>query len=132
MQNPNQILRQGACAAIVLVLATSGVASADSPTGRWRGGWHSDGSNHQGTLGARIRPTGPDSYRAVFYGRFAVVVPFIYRTDLHRVPGTCNCYTSTKQMPILGEYRMTASVSQNRFYAKFRGKKDQGTFDLSR
>lgn len=120
------------CASLLLVLVFGVTANAASPTGSWRGRWLSDGSNHTGTLGARIRPTGADSYRAMFYGRFAVVVPFIYRAELHRVPGTCDCYTSTRRLPLLGEYRMTAHVSDHRFYAKFRGKSDQGTFDLSR
>ncbi len=118
--------------AVFFVLILSVTVNAASPEGHWRGRWHSDGSNHRGSLGARIRSTGPDSYRAVFYGRFAVVVPFVYRTELHRVPGTCDRYSSTRRLPLLGEYRMTADVSEDRFYATFRGKKDQGTFDLRR
>ncbi|QDT11057.1 hypothetical protein [Planctomycetes bacterium K23_9] len=88
---------------ILLTLVFSMSAIADSPQGKWKGRWLSDGSGHNGTLGAHIRPTGPTSYRAVFYGRFAVVVPFIYRANLQQVPGTCDCYTSTRKLPLLGE-----------------------------
>ena len=105
-------------------------AQAASPEGRWRGGWSSESTGHKGTLRARVRPSGPDSYKAVFTGRFAVVIPFIYRADLKQVPGTCDCYTSTKKLPLLGTYRMTANVSQNRLYAVFQGKKDKGVFQI--
>ncbi|NNE01487.1 MAG: hypothetical protein HKN47_29590 [Pirellulaceae bacterium] len=108
------------------------LASAASPTGRWSGGWSSESSGHKGPLRARIRPIGPDTYRALFVGRFAGVVPFVYPAKLQRVPGTSHCYTSSQRLPLLGTYRMTASVSSNRFYARFRGKKDVGTFDMSR
>ena len=85
-------------------------ADAASPAGKWRGGWTSQSTGHAGTLGARIRVTGPDSYRAMFYGRFAKVIPFVYPAKLHRVPGSCDCYTSTTRLPLLGTYRMSASV----------------------
>ncbi len=81
---------------------------------------------------ARIRPTGPNTYRAIFVGRFAGVVPFVYPAKLQRVAGTCDCYTSSQRLPLLGTYRMTAHVTSGRFYATFQGKKDRGTFDMSR
>ena len=105
---------------------------AASPTGTWRGGWSSESTGHKGALRARIRPIDADTYRAVFVGRFAGVIPFIYPATLQRVPGQCDCYTSSQRLPLLGTYRMTASVSSQRFYATFGGKKDSGTFDMQR
>jgi hypothetical protein len=107
-------------------------APAASPTGKWRGAWSSQSTGHTGALRARIRQTGPDTYRAIFAGRFAMVVPFIYSAKLERVPGTCDCYRSRQRLPIAGTYQMTAHVSPHRFYARFQSKKDVGTFDMSR
>ncbi len=117
---------------VIAVLLTTAPAFAASPVGTWRGNWNSGSTGHRGTLRANIRQTGPDSYRALFYGRFAVVVPFVYPANLQRVPGSCQCYTSRQKLPLLGTYRMTANVTEHRFNATFRGKKDVGTFDMSR
>ena len=119
----------------VFLLATASLhtnAPAASPVGKWRGSWSSQSTGHTGALRARIRQTGPDTYRAVFAGRFAVVVPFVYPAKLKRVPGTCDCYQSTQRLPIVGTYQMTAHISPHRFYARFQSKKDVGTFDMSR
>jgi len=83
-------------------------------------------------LRARIRPLDDGSYRAVFVGRFAKVIPFVYPARLERVDGSCDCYTSSQRLPLLGTYRMTASVTGNRFQASFQGRKDRGSFDMSR
>ncbi len=117
---------------LVLFSSVQPSASAAFPTGKWRGSWSSHSTGHQGPLRARIRQTGPDSYRALFSGRFAKVVPFIYPAKLQRVPGTCDCYRTIKRLPLLGDYEMTAHVSARRFYARYKSKKDSGVFDLSR
>ncbi|TWU08130.1 hypothetical protein [Stieleria varia] len=119
----------------IFVVATLGGSTllASDPIGRWpTGSWSSSATGHQGPLRARIRQVDSDTYRAVFAGRFAKVIPFVYPATLTRVPGTCNCYQSSTRLPLLGEYRMTASVTQNRFYATFQGRKDSGIFRLSR
>ncbi|MCA9136715.1 MAG: hypothetical protein KDB00_08150 [Planctomycetales bacterium] len=105
---------------------------AASPAGRWVGTWTSSSTGHHGPLRARIRPVDSDTYRALFAGRFAKVVPFVYPAKLERVPGTCDCYKSTTRLPLLGEYRMTATVTANHFNATFGGKKDAGIFQMSR
>ncbi|MEX0824774.1 MAG: hypothetical protein WD119_01330 [Pirellulaceae bacterium] len=118
-----------------LAISTFGfvsAAQAASPSGNWRGTWSSTTSGHQGPLKARIRPIGQDSYRAIFVGRFAKVVPFVYPARLERVAGTCNCYTSTQRLPLLGDYRMTATVGPTNFRADFRGPRDRGSFAMSR
>ena len=117
---------------VASVFAIGADTRAASPSGSWRGGWSSQSTGHQGTLRARIRPIDSNTYRAVFAGRFAGVIPFVYPAKLQRVPGSCDCYTSSQRLPLLGTYRMTASVTPSRFYATFGGKRDQGTFDMRR
>ena len=114
------------------VFAVGTNVQADSPSGVWRGRWNSQSTGHRGPLRARIRPVDSDTYQALFVGRFAGIVPFVYPAKLHRVPGSCDCYTSSQRLPLLGTYRMTANVTSNRFYATFGSQKDQGTFDMRR
>lgn len=116
----------------IMVFGFVSSAQAASPVGSWRGTWSSETSGHQGRLKAHIRSLDHDTYRAVFVGRFAHVVPFIYPAKLERVPGSCNCYTSTQRLPLLGTYRMTAKVGPSDFRADFRGPRDRGTFAMSR
>ncbi|MCS7470350.1 hypothetical protein NZK35_27185 [Stieleria sp. ICT_E10.1] len=119
----------------VLLVAFSLTATtlpAASPTGRWAGSWSSSSTGHHGPLRARIRAVDADTYRALFAGRFAKVIPFVYPAKLQRVPGTSNRYHSSTRLPLLGEYRMTATVTPHHFNATFRGKKDLGVFRMSR
>jgi hypothetical protein len=101
-------------------------------TGGWRGQWQSQTSGHRGPLGARIRQTGPDQYTALFYGRFAGVIPFAYRAPLNRVPGTADLYYSSKRMPLLGTYETMAWISNGQFRADFIGRQDRGIFTMTR
>lgn len=120
------------CMIAVSSLLGANRADAGNPSGVWRGQWTSESSGHRGALGAKIRPDGPNHYRATFYGRFAVVIPFFYRTTLDRIPGTTDMYYSAKQMPLLGTYETTARISGNHFRADFVGKKDRGIFEMRR
>ncbi|MDB4749708.1 hypothetical protein OAF83_02265 [Rubripirellula sp.] len=114
------------------LVATSSSLSAASPTGKWRGTWNSGTTGHSGPLKARVRKVDHDTYRALFVGRFAGVIPFAYPARLDRVKGTDNQYTSSQRLPLLGTYRMNATVTSNRIWANFRGGRDSGTFNLSR
>lgn len=129
MQAP--AIRRVALIGLFLCLFPS-LSSAAEPTGRWRGSWKSVSTGHRGALRARVRAVDSDTYRAVFAGRFALVVPFVYPSTLHRVPGTQNCYQTSTRLPLLGEYRMTASITSGRFYARYSSRNDHGVFDLSR
>jgi hypothetical protein len=113
-------------------VASSSSLSAASPTGKWRGTWNSGATGHSGPLKARVRKVDQDTYRALFVGRFAGVIPFAYPARLDRVKGTDNQYTSSQRLPLLGTYRMNATVTSNRIWANFRGGRDSGTFNLSR
>ncbi len=114
------------------LVTTSPALSAASPTGKWRGSWNSAATGHSGPLKARVRQIDQDTYRALFVGRFAGVIPFVYPARLDRVTGTDNQYTSSQRLPLLGTYRMNATVTNSRFHANFRGGRDSGTFNLSR
>jgi len=120
------------CALAISLLMDGDRAHASNPSGVWRGQWTSQSSGHRGALAAKIRPAGPDHYKATFYGRFAVVIPFFYRTTLDRIPGTADMYYSAKKMPLLGTYETTARISGNSFRADFVGKKDRGVFEMRR
>ena len=114
------------------VVAASSSLSAASPTGKWRGSWSSQSTGHSGPLKAHVRKIDQDTYRALFVGRFAGVIPFAYPAKLDRVSGTSNQYTSSQRLPLLGTYRMNATVTSSRIRANFRGGRDSGTFSLSR
>ena len=80
---------------------------------------------------ARVRQTSPNEYRAFFVGRFAKVIPFAYPAKLNRIPGT-NQYYSSQRLPLLGVYRMNATITSHQFNARYQSKRDQGTFRFSR
>ncbi|OYP38529.1 hypothetical protein CGZ80_01940 [Rhodopirellula sp. MGV] len=103
-----------------------------NPSGRWIGSWTSQTSGHTGPLRARIRQVDSDTYRALFAGRFAVVVPFVYPAKLDRVPGTFDLYRSNTRLPLMGNYGMTARISGGRFNAVYSSKSDRGVFRMNR
>ena len=105
---------------------------ADDAAGRWRGSWSSGNTGHRGPLRATIRETPNGSYKALFVGRFAGVIPFAYRADLHPLPGSPGTYASVKRLPLLGNYHMHATVADSVFHATFRGKQDVGVFQMHR
>ena len=118
--------------AVGLLISTASPLLAASPTGKWRGSWNSNTTGHSGPLKARVRKVDHDTYRALFVGRFAGVIPFAYPARLDRVAGTSNQYTSSQRLPLLGTYRMNATVTSTRIRANFRGGRDSGTFNLTR
>ena len=77
--------------ALILAFVLPAVAAAGDPiAGRWVGQWSSDANGHRGPLRATLTPTA-HGYTATFTGRFALVVPFVYRTPL-QVVGTSGRY----------------------------------------
>jgi hypothetical protein len=121
-------------AAAILALALSSVSLAADPyTGRWAGQWSSDANGHHGPLRAKLTPTG-HGYTATFAGRFAGVIPFVYRTPLSAVgtSGEAVFLTAERRLPLFGTFRTDAVVTPNSFDATFRSARDSGRFTLTR
>lgn len=120
--------------AALLATALAGTASAQTPAGKWSGYWVSDTNGHTGPLHARFRAIDDSTYRATFRGRFAGVVPFWYTTKLH-VEGTGDGVTllgASQRLPLMGEYRTTATATATNFDANYTSRKDAGRFVLTR
>ena len=121
---------------ILLVVTASmfvSSARADEPTGRWKGRWTSGTTGHSGPMRARVTPTGDGSYKAVFAGRFAGVIPFVYRADMQPMEtwdGTV--YVTEKKLPLLGSYRMNAIVPGSSFSANWSAAGDTGQVNMQR
>jgi len=69
----------------------------------WGGRWESPSKGHSGSIHMRLRPLDENHYQGLFYGRFAVVVPYVYRAPVTRVGQTLY---SEKRLGPLGSYRM--------------------------
>ena len=119
-----------------LVLAATMVVSsarADEPTGRWKGRWTSGTTGHSGPMRARVTPAGDGAYKAVFAGRFAGVIPFVYRADMQPMEtwdGTV--YVTEKKLPLLGSYRMNAIIPGSSFNANWSAAGDTGQVNMQR
>jgi hypothetical protein len=83
---------------------------------------------------ARVTPNADGSFDALFTGRFAVVVPFVYRAQLQPVQtwaGTS--YVVDKKLgPIMGSYRMNAIVPGNEFSGNYSAAGDTGQILMRR
>lgn len=120
--------------ALLLALALPALAAAADPySGRWVGRWSSDANGHSGPLRATLKPTA-SGYTATFAGRFAGVVPFVYRTPLQVVgtDGDVLHLAAERRLPLFGTFRTDAVVSPGSFDATFRSGKDSGRFTLTR
>jgi hypothetical protein len=107
--------------------------AADPYSGRWVGRWSSDANGHSGPLRANLTPTA-SGYTATFAGRFALVVPFVYRTPLN-VVGSCGdvvYLAAERRLPLFGTFRTDAVVTPGTFDATFRSGRDSGRFTMSR
>jgi hypothetical protein len=110
-------------------------ATAQEPTGVWRGEWRSGSTGHHGPMRAVVQPKPDGNYQARFTGRFAVVIPFAYRVTLQ--PG-CDAngnpvLTANKPLgPILGSYRMNAQTMGNQFSGDFQAAGDNGSIKMRR
>ncbi len=119
-----------------LVLAMVGMGNlllADDPSGRWKGSWISGTNGHHGPMRAKITPNGSGSYNALFAGRFAVVVPFIYRAEMKPVQtwdGTA--YAIEKKLGFLGTYRMNSVVQGGHLNANWSAVGDHGQVQMHR
>ncbi|MCE9566773.1 MAG: hypothetical protein K8U57_32610 [Planctomycetes bacterium] len=122
--------------AMFATVAFAGITQAQqSPlAGRWDGYWISDKNGHTGPLHGRFRQIDSNTYRVAFHGRFAKIIPFWYTTKLH-VEGAGDGVVllgASQNLPLLGEYRTTATATDTSFNATFTSRKDSGRFVLNR
>lgn len=119
---------------VVLIFAPTASAQPPDLTGRWSGYWVSESKGHTGPLHARFRPIDSDTYRVAFRGRFRGVIPFWYTTKLE-VTGTGDGVVllgASQRLPIVGEYRTTATATATNFDATFTSRRESGRFVLTR
>lgn len=120
--------------ALAALLALPAVSVAADPyAGRWVGQWSSDANGHRGPLRATLTPTAT-GYDARFVGRFAGVVPFVYRTRLTAVgsSGEAVLLAAERRLPLFGTFRTDAVFTPWGFDATFRSARDSGRFTLTR
>jgi hypothetical protein len=124
--NPNLV------ALTALLIPTMATAS-DPLSGRWTGYWSSDVNGHRGPLRATVSPS-QSGYDVRFSGRFARVIPFVYRTHLDVVGavGEATLLSAERRIPLFGTFRTDAAVTPTSFDATFRSRKDGGRFVLTR
>ena len=117
--------------AIISSLCSSSIAG--DPAGRWKGRWSSDSTGHSGPMRANIRASDHGTYNAVFAGRFAGVIPFVYRAEMvpiHTWNGTA--YVTEKKLPLLGTYRMQSIVPGSSIQATWSAVGDTGQVQMHR
>jgi len=92
---------------VVFMLSNGSISQANDLSGRWQGTWTTfpQGTSrpHQGTLRVRLRDRGDGTYQGTFAGRFALVIPYLYRGTVYQHGDTL---TSTKRLGPFGEYQM--------------------------
>lgn len=111
--------------------ATAHGTVAHGVGGVYRGGWQSSTTGHHGPMNVRLRQQSSGEVRALFTGRFAGVIPFVYRAKLEPT-GDPGHFVSERQLPLMGTYRMSAVISPGGFYARYTSRKDVGSFQMRR
>lgn len=124
--------------AIVLVSLVSPTIAAAAPpelAGRWSGYWVSDANGHTGPLHARFNQIDDETYRVRYHGRFALIVPFWYSTEMHVVgagDGMIWLEANRNLGPLLGNFSTRAQATDAHFDAQFTSRNDSGRFVLTR
>lgn len=117
----------------VVVATTAAPCSAQSAAGVWRGRWYAWATPrrpaHSGTLNVRLRPAGPCEYRGLFYGRFAGVIPYVYRARVQRQGDTL---VSVKRLGPRRTYALRLQLAGNRMWGTWNTADGAGTVQLRR
>ncbi len=116
------------------VLVSSMSAWAGSPQ-VYRGKWQSQSTGHQGPMRVKVTPRSDGNFDARFTGRFLVVVPFTYKTQL-----TNQGWSDAGQQlgayrqlgPLLGSYQMSAQMTPATFNGSFNAAGDNGQVTMRR
>ena len=133
----------------MLTLAIGDIVSASNAAGVWKGTWNTLPSvqgvqvgssrmyrpartnkrQHHGTLRVRLRPEETGGYQGLFTGRFAKVVPYIYRAQ---VVQRGNQLVASRRLGPFGEYRMQLRPQGNHMVGVWSAGGETGTIQLSR
>jgi len=108
-------------------------ASAQSPV-RFVGEWRSDKSGHRGPMRAKLTPTAT-GYDMLVAGRFAVVIPFVYRSHLDIAENTPEGprLVAEKKLPLFGgSFKTSGVLTADGLIADYSAMKDTGKFTLMR
>lgn len=118
----------------VLVLAGSQAFAGEVLSGNWKGTWTSSTNGHTGPLNARIVEGNGKTVVVHFRGRFAKIVPFVYRSQLSVVSedeqGTH--LEGSQKLPFFGTFSTRATVKDGQFLATFQSGQDSGEFRMTR
>ncbi|MEM7782371.1 MAG: hypothetical protein AAF939_12220 [Planctomycetota bacterium] len=114
--------------------AWSDWGQAQDLSGRWRGGWQSCNTGHQGKLNATFCRIDSTHVKANFSGTFAKVIPFRYRPVLnivHEEPGLM-VLEGSRRLPLMGQFQYQATISGQQFSASYQSRRDNGYWYLSK
>jgi len=102
--------------------------------GGWRGKWTDDNAGHEDRLRARFRLTRTGDYRAVFTGKFAQVIPFVFVTRLNVVERTDDhvILSGSSMLPGFGRFTYDAVADSHNFNAHYSSRRWFGDFILNR
>jgi hypothetical protein len=84
---------------------------------------------------ATIREKRPGQYEARWVGRFAAVIPFVYRSQLTEVAspdGQVTLYSRKQLGPLMGSYEMTSRFTGHSMNSQFQTRQDTGTVRMQR
>lgn len=102
-------------------------------SGKWKGSWRSEKSNHEGKLRAKLVRRDANHYRATFSGTFMRILPFRYAVTFQAVEQDGNVYLSgSRRLPMFGAFHFDAESDGSHFHAFYRSRNDHGTFQLYR
>ena len=127
--------RLGSFVLATICFVTSQKVFADSPAGVYRGEWRSSSNGHHGPMRAVVQTRTDGTYQARFTGRFALVIPFVYKVTLQPTQDEFGntILTANKPLgPILGSYQMTAQANECCLNGNFQAAGDNGSIQMNR
>ncbi len=115
----------------VLLLAST--VQAQDLSGKWHGCWTDNKSGHTGKLHGNFECQG-GSYRVVFTGTFAKIVPFRFVANLQVTgqEGDTTILSGTQNIPFMGPFTYHARATNSNFAADYSSRRWEGQFLLSR
>jgi len=116
-----------------ILLVTLGFAEAETPSGKWSGYWVSDVNGHNGPIKARFSELEDGTLRVCFTGRYAKVIPFLFRTQLTAVEQEDGTHYTVEHSlgRRWGTFSLDAQITDGQFVARYDSADDHGQFILS-